>query len=125
MTHDEAYQIKTRKQIFNGATWESGTHVESEQFLQWVAEGKIFGVEHDGSQFYATYQFDGNGHPLPIIKEILQILREEDAWAIAAWFYFPNSWVAKNAMPVAPSAVLGWHDEILRAARCRTGTYVA
>jgi hypothetical protein len=125
MTHDQAYQRKTRKQIFNGSTWESRPNVKSQQFLQWVADGKIFGVEHDGSQFYATYQFDENGLPLPIIKEILQILREHDAWAIAAWFHFPNPWIAKNAIPIAPSAVLGWHDEILRAARCRTGTYVA
>jgi len=125
MARDEAYQRKTRRQIFNGSTWESGTHVKSEQFLQWVADGKIFGVEHDGSQFYATYQFGENGLPLPIIKEILQLLREEDAWAIAAWFHFPNSWIAKDLMPVAPRTVLGWHDEILRAARCRTGTYVA
>lgn len=125
MVRDEAYERETREQIFSGTTWDSGPRVESEQFLQWVADGKIFGVEHNGSQFYAMYQFDRDGLPLPIIKEILQLLREEDPWAIAAWFHFPNTWVTQDSMPAVPNSILGRHDEILWAARCRTGTYVA
>jgi len=125
MTSEKEYQIETREQILGGATWVPGSRLESEQFRQWVADGKIFGVEHNGSQYYAVYQFDEDGLPLPIIKEILQLLRGEDAWEIAAWFHFPNSWVAQDSMPVAPNAVLERHDEILQAARCRIGTYVA
>jgi hypothetical protein len=125
MTREEEYHRETREQIFGGTTWVPGPRLESEQFRQWVADGKIFGVEHNGSQFYAAYQFDEDGLPLPIVKEILQLLRGEDPWAIAAWFHFPNSWVAQDSMPVAPNAVLERHDEILHAARCRIGTYVA
>jgi hypothetical protein len=125
MARDEEYQRETREKIFGGTSWDSGPRVQSDQFLEWVADEKIFGVEHNGSQFYATYQFDRDGLPLPIIKEILQVLGDEDPWAIAAWFHFPNSWIAQDSMPVAPRDVLGRHDEILQAARCRTGTYVA
>jgi hypothetical protein len=125
MGRDEAYQRETREQIFGGATWNSGPCVQSEQFLQWVSDGKIFGVERNGSQFYATYQFDGDGSPLPIIKDILQLLRGEDPWTIAAWFHFPNPWIIQDSVPAAPNAVLGRHDEVLRAARWRTGSYVA
>jgi hypothetical protein len=71
------------------------------------------------------YQFDEDGIPLPVIKEILQLLRDEDPWSIAAWFHFPNSWVTQDSMPVAPNLILGQRNEVLRAARCRTGTYIA
>jgi hypothetical protein len=125
MARDEAYQRETRDQIFGETTWDSGPRVESEQFLQWVADGKIFGVERNGSQFYAMYQFDGDGLPLPVIKEILQLLRDEDLWAIAAWFHFPNPWVTQDSMPAVPNAILDRRDDVLRAARWRTGSYVA
>lgn len=125
MDSNEMHRTETRERVLHGTVWFSEPLTQSELFRQWEAEKRIFSIEHNGVKSYAQYQFDGNGIPLPIIKEILQHLHREDPWAIAAWFQFPNSWISQGQSPESPRDALNRRDDVLRAAKRNAGSYVA
>jgi hypothetical protein len=93
----------------------------------WKRRGRVFSVSHDGKDLYPRYQFDALYQPLPVIKDILDAYGQyADAWALAAWFHFPNSWIVKDGtLPLAPKDALDRHDDVVEAARKRRGSYVA
>jgi hypothetical protein len=93
----------------------------------WKRRGRVFSVSHDGRDLYPRYQFDALYQPLPVIKDILEAYGQyADAWALAAWFHFPNSWIVKDGqLPLAPKDALDRHDDVVEAARKRRGSYVA
>jgi len=89
---------------------------------------RIFSVQRDGYHYFAAYQFGVDLEPLPVIREILTRLLEEDSWEIAAWFHFPNGWIPLDdhgQSPLAPKNALDRHEEVLRAAERYRSTYVA
>lgn len=96
----------------------------------WKRRGRIFSVSYGGKEWFAGYQFDSLHQPRPIVKDILKALGSvADAWNIAAWFHFPNGWIAKQAtdgsMPVAPKDALDMREAVLHAAAQRQSTYTA
>ena len=97
----------------------------------WKRRGRIFGVSYGGEEWFAGYQFDSLHQPLPIIKDILKALgKVADPWNIAAWFHFPNGWIAKQAndgsmRPVAPKDALDMREAVLHAAAQRQSSYNA
>ncbi|KAJ3472478.1 hypothetical protein NLI96_g13338 [Meripilus lineatus] len=105
------------------------------QFLRepasdWKRRGDIFSVFFGGEEYFAGYQFDASGQPLPVIKEILNALGPvDDPWRISAWFHFENGWIsdtgAREGEPVSPMDALDRRDALLNAARHMHGTYVA
>jgi hypothetical protein len=136
MSNDNDSIRSTRDLIFHSDDW--FTADELNRRLAAVAnchsafelehQRRIFSVQRDGYHYFAAYQFNADFEPLPIIREILTRLVEEDCWAIAAWFHFPNAWLARddlNPTPMSPKDALGRHDEVLRAAERFRGTYVA
>jgi hypothetical protein len=97
---------------------------------EWKSRCRIFSVTCDGQDYFAGYQFDATGQPLPVIKDILGALGEvRDSWKIAAWFHFPNGWItgtgANESQPVAPMEALDRPDAVVGAARRSRDTYVA
>lgn len=96
----------------------------------WKHCGNIFSVFFGGEEYFAGYQFDAIGQPLPVIKEILNTLGPvDDSWRIAAWFHFENGWIsgvgAREGEPVSPVDALDQRDALLNAARHMHETYVA
>lgn len=98
----------------------------------WKRRGRIFSVSLNGKEYFPRYQFDTLYQPLPIIKDILKTFGPvADTWKIAAWFHFPNGWIAEpsregnNPRPVAPKDALDRHDDVLNALRARRGSYSA
>lgn len=97
----------------------------------WKRRGRIFSVSFGGEEWFAGYQFDAQHHPLPIIKDILKALGAiADPWNIAAWFHFPNGWIAIQATdgrmrPVAPKDALDLREAVLHAAAQRQSSYNA
>ena len=98
----------------------------------WKRRGRIFSVNVGGKEYFAGYQFDAMGQPLPIIRDILDELGPvADSWKIAAWFHFPNGWIAEAVpgeeppRPVAPKDALDRPADVLAAARKMHGSYVA
>ena len=98
----------------------------------WKRRGRIFSVSVGGKEYFPRYQFDALYQPLPIIKEILKAFGPvADAWKIAAWFHFPNGWIAESGRdgnsprPVAPKDALDRRDDVLNALRESRGSYSA
>jgi hypothetical protein len=96
----------------------------------WKRRGRIFSVNYAGKEYFPRYEFDSLYQPLPVIREILKAFGPvADSWKLAAWFHFPNGWIAEPATegptPVAPKDALDRRDDLLNALRKRQGSYVA
>ncbi|CAD0330829.1 hypothetical protein [Xanthomonas hortorum] len=93
----------------------------------WKRRGRIYSVDMDGKDHYASYQFDVMGRPLPIIKDILAALGSiPDSWSIASWFHYPNGWIAgRNGSAVAPKEALDRPADVIKAASKRLRSYQA
>jgi hypothetical protein len=96
----------------------------------WKRRGRIFSVSFGGKEYFARYQFDALYQPLPIIRVILNAFGSvADSWKIAAWFHFPNGWIAESAphgpRPIAPQDVLDRQRGVLIALERSQGSYEA
>lgn len=127
------------KEVFQNGEWLSADELAFHQMnrLQaesqlhgWKQRGLVFSVRYEGREYYARYQFDAAYQPLPVIKDILAAYGAyTDAWSVAAWFHFPNGWIANEegdgVVPVPPKDALHRSGDVVRAACNRTGSYVA
>ncbi|ONC30072.1 hypothetical protein AQ915_20685 [Burkholderia pseudomallei] len=140
MTDKGGQRDETMRTVFAGGSWLTAEQINALQALppadktqpagEWKGRGRIFGVVFDGKEYFAAYQFDATGQPLPVIKEILDTLGPvADPWKIAAWFHFPNGWIGgadeHEGQPVAPLDALDRPEAVVNAARHRLGDYVA
>lgn len=96
----------------------------------WKRRGHIFSVFLGGREYFASYQFDAIGQPLPVIKAILDAIGPvADSWKIAAWFHFQNGWISgtgeHEGEPVSPMDALDRCEAVINAARRIHGTYIA
>jgi hypothetical protein len=100
-----------------------------ELVVKWEAEGQIFSIPGPRGALYPRFEFDSKMRPLPVIRDILGLLSEEDAFATSSWFIFENDWISAlvdgKVVPIAPMHVLDDRDAVLKAARNSTGTYYA
>lgn len=133
-------QMATVKKVFEEGDWLTAEDINKLQIRppakkslpasDWKRRGRIFSVSYDGKEYYPRYQFDAMFQPLPVLSRILKAYGEcADTWALATWFHFPNSWIAKNVgnevVPVAPKDALDRAIDVIKAARNQKGTYVA
>ena len=139
LIEERALRQKTMQAVLGGTEWLTADVVNSLQASppankslpasDWKRRRRIFSVTFDGKEYFARYQFDEMYQPLPIIKEILQAVGEvADTWKVAAWFHYPNGWIADagdGAKPIAPCGALDRKHEVLAAARRMHGTYEA
>ncbi|MCX4163590.1 MULTISPECIES: hypothetical protein [Paraburkholderia] len=131
---------KTMREVFARGDWLTAEQINALQVTpptnkaqpasDWKRRGRIFGVTFNGKEYFAGYQFDAMCQPLQVIRDVLEALGPvEDSWKIAAWFHFPNGWIAdlrgREGRPVAPRDVLDHRDEVVGAAHRRLGGYVA
>jgi len=96
----------------------------------WKRRGRIFSVNFGGKEYFPRYQFDALYQPLPVIRDILKAFGSvADSWKLAAWFHFPNGWIAESGpdgpTPVAPRDALDRREDLLNALKKREGSYVA
>lgn len=131
-------RLKTIGQILVESEWLTAENINARQAdppineaspaSEWKHHGRIYSISHHGKEFFASYQFDAAYQPLPIIKEILTAFGKPwDSWKLAAWFHYPNGWLAEagNALRViAPKDALDRREDILNALAKRKGTYV-
>lgn len=65
---------------------------------RWKAQRRVFAVPYQGQDRFATFQFDADGKPLPIIKKVLEALpASRTPWQTAFWFVSSNSWLGGPA----------------------------
>jgi len=72
----------------------------SQTVHRWRKQGKIFAVTHGGRDVYPAFQFGQDGRPLPIIGEVLEILKrdaERTDWDNALWFAGETGWLDGKA----------------------------
>jgi hypothetical protein len=134
---DEAGRVQqTRRKILAAGEWLTTEMIHAAQpslfpdnalpASDWTRHGRIFGVPVGGKEYFARYQFDAMYQPLPIIEDILKALGPvADPWKVAAWFHFPNGWIAEAASPVAPKDALYRGEDVLAAVRKIHGSYAA
>lgn len=62
---------------------------------RWKGEGLVFSVIHKGSSLFPLFQFGEDGRPLPIVRRVLRIFREDPMtdWQVALWFIARNGWL--------------------------------
>jgi hypothetical protein len=58
---------------------------------KWRQERKVFAVPFNGRNIFLAFQFGPDGHPLQVIRAILERLDGLSDWDIAAWFVMTNS----------------------------------
>lgn len=61
---------------------------------RWLAEGRIFAVEHLG-RAYPAFQFGTDGQPRPVIQRVLRAFEPYglDGWETALWFTTATGWL--------------------------------
>ncbi|MGI4982073.1 MAG: hypothetical protein ACRYGL_01835 [Janthinobacterium lividum] len=136
---ERALRQKTMRAVFDDGEWLTGEMINRLQASpsankslpasDWKRRGRVFAIAFDGKEYFARYQFDEMYQPLPIVKDILQTIGEvADTWKIAAWFHYPNGWIADavdGEKPVAPKDAFDRRDAVLAAARRMRGCHEA
>ncbi len=141
LLEDRRHRAQTILKVLNDGEWLTAEQLnalqasppanKSHPASDWKRRGRIFGVSYGGEEWFAGYQFDSLHQPLPIIKDILKALgKVADPCNIAAWFHFPNGWIARQATdgsmrPVAPKDALDMREAVLHAAAERQSSYIA
>ena len=81
---------------------------------RWKKERKIFAIRHQGKDWFASYQLDGEYRPLAVISELLSLLGlRYDGWQIAAWFDSTNAFLKGKK----PKELLAEPARVVAAAR--------
>jgi hypothetical protein len=83
---------------------------------QWRTEGLIFSVRRGIEDLYPAFQFTANMAPLPIVRQILRILRQvasRSDWDNAIWFFASNGWLGG---PPPINLLISEPDLVIRAA---------
>ena len=139
LIEERVLRRKTLQEVFDQGDWLTSREINRLQASpprnkslpasDWKRRGRVFAVFYDGKNYFARYQFDDACRPLPIIKDILQEIGEvADTWKTAAWFHYPNGWIAdivEGKKPIAPKNALNRRDDVLLAARRTRETYEA
>jgi hypothetical protein len=62
---------------------------------RWLAAGRIFAVNHRGTRLYPSFQFGTDGHPRPVIANVLEVFEPYglDGWETALWFTTASGWL--------------------------------
>jgi hypothetical protein len=59
----------------------------------WKAAGRVFAVSVARGDLYPAFQFGEEGKPLPVIAQVLEVMRGEQPWTIALWFAGGSGWL--------------------------------
>lgn len=70
----------------------AGSHAvnRSQVAHRWKKEGRIFGVHHRSAVVYLGFQFGTDGHPRPVIRDVLRAMAGWPEWEVALWFAVKN-----------------------------------
>lgn len=68
---------------------------------RWSREGKVFGVPLGARTVFPAFQFNRDGQPYPVVRDVLAALPREDMspWAVGLWWYTSNPDLPGRARP--------------------------
>lgn len=137
LLEDRVHRMRTLQQVFADGDWLTSEQLnalqasppksKSQPASDWKRRGRVFGVARGGREYFPRYQFDAMYEPLPVIREVLSAFGGvADPWVLAAWFHYPNAWIAgPDGGPLAPRDALDRREDVVRAAARRQSSYVA
>lgn len=65
---------------------------------RWKAQARVFAVPYQGQDRFPSFQFDADGKPRPLIRDVLATLPPSlTPWQVAFWFVSSNSWLGGPA----------------------------
>lgn len=81
---------------------------------RWRKEGRIFGVSHHGATLFPLFQFDEEGRPLAVVRDVIEQFRPAamSDWEIALWFVTRTGWLDDRR----PVDLLASEPDLLRQA---------
>lgn len=140
LVEERRQRLQTLREIFEEEQWLTAEMLNRLQpeppsnrslpASDWKRRGRIFSVAFGGKEYFPRYEFDAAYQPLPLMKEILAAFGTvADTWKIAAWFHYPNGWIAepgpKGVKSIAPKDALDRRDDLMKALEKRKGSYAA
>jgi hypothetical protein len=108
LVEERMHRLQTIREIFAEEEWLTADMLNRLQpeppsnrslpASDWKRRGRIFSVTFGGKEYFPRYQFDAAYQPLPLMRNVLAALGTvADTWKIAAWFHYPNGWIAPIA----------------------------
>jgi hypothetical protein len=94
---------------------EFGYRTPAEMAAAGIGPDRVFSVRYRGAEVFPGFQFDEQGRPLPVIAEILAVMRSLSGWEIALWFTGGNVWLEDEDRPVDRLRIEP--DAVIEAAR--------
>jgi hypothetical protein len=68
---------------------------------RWRKERRVFAVSWGGELRYPAFQFDDDGHPLSVIRVVLEALGDAASdWQVALWFSTPSPYLPRQDRPL-------------------------
>jgi hypothetical protein len=68
--------------------------VSADVLSGWRNRDVVFGISIRERTYYPGFQFDDSVRPLPVIREIVELLKERRGpWELALWFIGTNGWI--------------------------------
>lgn len=89
------FGYRTAEQIAEGRSRAANRHALAGR---WRKEGRVFAVDWKGRSLYPLFQFDGDGDPRPIVREVLRVLPTDkmSEWEVALWWTAANGWLSSR-----------------------------
>lgn len=84
------------ERIMAGTRWLTAADMPSHAIpllAAWLEQGRIFALELEGVQVFPRYAFDSVGDPVPVLKDVLNVLAGRSPFQIAAWFESPSAYL--------------------------------
>ncbi|MCY1520755.1 hypothetical protein D9M68_555420 [compost metagenome] len=125
--HKTAKMLTRAKQgVLESTQWLSATEIEglfgvhgkgaADQTSEWLREGQIFSIQHNGGECFPCYALDALAgyRPLKIVSNVLTAFgTTKDSWGVAFWFASVNSYLGGKR----PQDLLATHpDQVVAAA---------
>ena len=82
-------RAKAVELVMGGTRWLTAADMPSHAIpllAGWLEQGRIFALEQEGVQLFPRYAFDSIGEPVPVLKDVLNVLAGCSPFQIAAWF---------------------------------------
>ncbi len=77
---------------------------------RWKRQGRIFALRRGGKDYYPRYALGSDFRPLPVIKDVLNVLAGYDSELLAAWFDSTSRFLGgkrpREVMAMDPAKVL-------------------
>lgn len=109
-------EVAAFRSVFEGAQWLTAQQVAelagttAATVNRWKQERKLFAIRQEGVDYYPRYSLGADFKPLPVIAEVMKVLKGHQGEILAVWFEGTSSFLAgkrpRELVQVDPARVL-------------------